>query len=649
MTSSAPRTPIRAITNPSLSISSRAPSLPAYAPYLTHALSQKQLKYILPRTVVLAWAVASGTAIWQGGDGWIGTLLIPINVKVILATGLLWIAGVLPVLVARKGGVGEPRPRGTSPLSLLSSAWKMHKPKTTFLIHALSALALLAVHIFLAYSFEPKDPKLSLFVKSKKHPYYLSPRTLYLLLSVLPLITLQTLRAILLRAPFPSTPPSILTVPLTALALSVVSIPLTFALFLLLHFIFFPILSFTPILNTLLKPVIGHLLRPRTSFLVLPFTNVSLLFRSAILGFIAAFTWLTTAYIVDSALSQRILTSAPLAALIEGTDAKASKEGNIFQMYLAYQELLYRLQTFPGVAEEIFTDQKFQPTLWATLLRNSLLFLGERYQETLRRGAPPPPPPAVQKVEMKKREVEVGSPAQVLRKRVFKSGRPSEVERVLNVLASDGPIVDAVNHVPELFRSVSSSPAPAAASASPPPAAPSAPAVERPGLIAALVKRAKERAVERVPGEVRAYAGDLKKWAEMERVGRSVEVGVRGWEGVRGVVDVISFLTSASLHRDAFGTVQRDIPKILEAFTRFLAEIEGWTLELARIAEEEERNGRDGESERERGVEVLGEIGDSLKEGTALIVRTFGDKLLAFKFPTGVAGRVQGFLDYCAI
>ncbi|KAF8994684.1 hypothetical protein BDQ17DRAFT_1366428 [Cyathus striatus] len=455
----------------------------------------------------------------------------------------------------------------------------MHKPKTTFLIHALSALALLAVHIFLAYSFEPKDPKLSLFVKSKyKTPILPLPRTLYLLLSVLPLITLQTLRAILLRAPFP--------IPLTALALSVVSIPLTFALFLLLRFIFFPILSFTPILNTLLKPVIGHLLHPRTSFLVLPFTNVSLLFRSAILGFIAAFTWLTTAYIVDSALSQRILTSAPLAALIEGTDAKASKEGNIFQMYFAYQELLYRLQTFPGVAEEIFTDQKFQPTLWATLLRNSLLFLGERYQETLRRGAPPPPPPAVQKVEMKKREVEVGSPAQVLRKRVFKSGRPSEVERVLNVLASDGPIVDAVNHVPELFRSVSSSPAPAAASASPPPAAPSAPAVERPGLIAALVKRAKERAVER-------------KWAEMERVGRSVEVGVRGWEGVRGVVDVISFLTSASLHHDAFGTVQRDIPKILEAFTRFLAEIEGWTLELAVLLRRGE-DGRDGESERER-------------------------------------------------
>ncbi|KAF8980332.1 hypothetical protein BDQ17DRAFT_948738 [Cyathus striatus] len=34
---------------------------------------------------------------------------------------------------------------------------------------------------------------------------------------------------------------------------------------------------------------------------------------------------------------------------------------------------------------------------------------------------------------------------------------------------------------------------------------------------------------------------------------------------------VLPFLTSASIHWDAFGTVQRDIPNILEAFTRFLA------------------------------------------------------------------------------
>lgn len=36
-----------------------------------------------------------------------------------------------------------------------------------------------------------------------------------------------------------------------------------------------------------------------------------------------------------------------------------------------------------------------------------------------------------------------------------------------------------------------------------------------------------------------------------------------------------------------------------------------------------------------------------LKEGIARIVRTFGDKLLAFKFPPRTAQKLQGFLDYC--
>lgn len=36
-----------------------------------------------------------------------------------------------------------------------------------------------------------------------------------------------------------------------------------------------------------------------------------------------------------------------------------------------------------------------------------------------------------------------------------------------------------------------------------------------------------------------------------------------------------------------------------------------------------------------------------LKDGVARIVRTFGDKLLAFKFPPRTAQKLQGFLDYC--
>jgi nucleoporin NDC1 len=37
-----------------------------------------------------------------------------------------------------------------------------------------------------------------------------------------------------------------------------------------------------------------------------------------------------------------------------------------------------------------------------------------------------------------------------------------------------------------------------------------------------------------------------------------------------------------------------------------------------------------------------------LKEGVTQIVQTFGDKLVAFKFPPRTANKLQGFLDYCA-
>ncbi len=38
----------------------------------------------------------------------------------------------------------------------------------------------------------------------------------------------------------------------------------------------------------------------------------------------------------------------------------------------------------------------------------------------------------------------------------------------------------------------------------------------------------------------------------------------------------------------------------------------------------------------------------ALKDSPARIVRTFGDRLTAFRFPPRVAGKVQGFMDFCA-
>lgn len=135
------------------------------------------------------------------------------------------------------------------------------------------------------------------------------------------------------------------------------------------------------------------------------------------------------------------------------------------------------------------------------------------------------------------------------------------------------------------------------------------------------------------------------------------------------VLTVLSYLTCASLTEDRYGVVQRDIPKILEAFLGFLDAVEDYQAEIKKLD-----SGLEASPEKEalqveidKASEILSEIGDgrstatllsrlelisllstsALKEGVARIVRTFGDKLQAYKFPPRTATKLQGFLDYC--
>ena len=122
--------------------------------------------------------------------------------------------------------------------------------------------------------------------------------------------------------------------------------------------------------------------------------------------------------------------------------------------------------------------------------------------------------------------------------------------------------------------------------------------------------------------------------------------------------------------------MQRDIPKILEAMVRFLREVEKWRAEISAVssspalaanvspsnstttattADSPPRPANDSKSkqneqeaeERAKANAILTELSDGLKESIGRIVRTFGNKLMAFKFPPAVASGVQGFMDYC--
>ena len=73
---------------------------------------------------------------------------------------------------------------------------------------------------------------------------------------------------------------------------------------------------------------------------------------------------------------------------------------------------------------------------------------------------------------------------------------------------------------------------------------------------------------------------------------------------------------------------------------RFLGEVDRWRLEILAALDPETE-------ERVLANAILSEMSDGLKESVGRIVRTFGDKLGAFRFPPGVAKGLQTFLDYC--
>ncbi|KAG6847401.1 hypothetical protein H0H93_008452, partial [Arthromyces matolae] len=113
----------------------------------------------------------------------------------------------------------------------------------------------------------------------------------------------------------------------------------------------------------------------------------------------------------------------------------------------------------------------------------------------------------------------------------------------------------------------------------------------------------------------------------------------------------LSTLVSASLTEDKYGVVQRDIPKILEAMLSFHSAIQSYRAEVQakytppvqdQVYTPEEIDESEAlRLEVERASEVLNYLSEYLRAGIARIVRTFGDKLLAFKFPPRVAERLQ--------
>ncbi|KAG6878235.1 hypothetical protein C0993_010357 [Termitomyces sp. T159_Od127] len=507
---------------------------------------------------------------------------------------------------------------------------------------------------------------LTIFVKSKKHPFYLNGRFLFVVLSQIFAALAFSLRNITLDrfvfrwAREPTTRHfnigdvvqsivlagllATLVLPLTALVFGFVRLAL-------------PLLYQLPLLHIFLRPFTAHFLRgPWTIFL--PFRHVFLLVRAWSLAFTTLAAWEFSNAIFDTFIYN------PLSIIGATPDSNVTLVSGISSADLVYRYIAYKdIQRFSSAESEtaanlrssLFNDQKYNPNLWSHLVRESLLFLGKDYQHLCRRGKPAPLPlkpatPAAPATPSRPSVVTNKTP--LIRTSIFKSSKQaSSMRNAVESLRSDGPIAQALDagtaatHIPELFKSVETAVLPA----------PKKEQVKKnmekiEGTVERYVKQAKGElrkvVLSSMPVWVNEIAMQIDTWWNKERLEKTAQSCLPNVE-----LDVVI------VDEDKYGVVQRDIPRILEAMLSFLSAIQTYHFEVRskyvppvqdqmytpeQIAESEAIH-----AEVERACDILDPLSEHLRAGIARIVRTFGDKLLAFKFPPRIAEKLQPFIEYC--
>ncbi|KAG5351222.1 hypothetical protein C0989_007373 [Termitomyces sp. Mn162] len=521
------------------------------------------------------------------------------------------------------------RAPATSLSALVKSSIAKPAATNSTLTYALSAVAALALHVGISYVSGNGAQGLTIFVKSKFVFRWVRESTTrrFNIGDIVQSIVIAALLATLALS-------------LTASVFGIIrsTLPLVYKL---------------PLLRIILRPFTAHFLRgPWTIFL--PLRHVSLLIKSWFLGFTTLATWEFSNEIFDTfPLSVIGAIPEPHVILVSGVSST-----DLGFRYLAYKDI-HRFssadsESAANLRSSLFNDQKYNPNLWNHLVRESLLFLGKDYQHFLHRGKPAsaPPKPATPAAPVTpSRPSVVTTQAPLIRTSIFKSSnQASPMRNVMESLGSDGALVQALDagtaatHIPALFKSVGATVLPA-------PKEEVKKRVEKAeSSVGRYVKQAKEEflkvVVTNMPVWVNELGTQFDTWWNKERLEKIAQSYLPNAE-----VDVVI------VDEDRFGVVQRDIPKILEAMLSFLSAIQAYHFEVRsqyvppiqdqvytpeQIAEAEAIR-----VEVEKACDVLDHLSEYLRAGIARIVRTFGDKLLAFKFPPRIAEKLQPFIEYC--
>ncbi|KAF7303892.1 hypothetical protein MIND_00619300 [Mycena indigotica] len=659
-------TPIRAITTP-LRSPTPAPipsSDKLYEPHAKAVLRRRLTNRVFVYTALVS--LASGFY-WSGLEWGVGAAVI------------VWLGGFLPIILLKKTHLTVSHTSAPSPALLLQRSFAPPlriRTANALQAHLISALAILALHTTL------DNNRIPVFIKSRKHPYTLHPVLMLFALNQSVVACLCVLRAVMRDVwVFPFKRPALLPSPGTLLAPIVISL-VTLPISLTLVFVVIPILRRIPILSL----VFTFTRTPHLSVL----KHVP---RALTVSILTTALWEMTAAIWESVLSEELGTTPAIRTLVSGisisstpaptsaptssypgtgssvfsTPARSSSSPFASQVssveqdapapipetkpvtvytHLAYAELhkiAMALSETPSVDAKAATELfDVDGLVWSTLARETLILLGNEYQVLLGRGVAPSPPPPPSKVPATGFSTPVPATPTVgsttastsritqtplIKQNIFapKSVPSSPAARVGAALASGetvegivGPVVDGLP----------------------------LPDINLTAQLKGYVPKIDVQKHLRLPGWLsRLVSVSLPKAWTRPRMGRTVREWVPRSEVCIEAVEVLTHLTSVSLTADRFGVAQRDIPRILEALLAFLTAVESAQAEL-RAKLEDSNISFEEKDDVEAAGGVVGDLGDALKDGIARIVRTFGDKLRAFKFPPRTASRLQEFVDY---
>ncbi|BGP13789.1 hypothetical protein JCM10213v2_001727 [Rhodosporidiobolus nylandii] len=347
----------------------------------------------------------------------------------------------------------------------------------------------------------------------------------------------------------------------------------------------------------------------------------------------------------------------PNQALLSGL-----RSSDPYYKHFAYLELALLTLTDSSRRQAIFKDVKPGSSIggaWSEISRECLLLVGTELQRAKGRGSSSSAAPS-SSGPSSQRQTESPNRAPVKSGDVFLASKPSFFDKLSSAAsASRGP------------SPVSQAAASAAAG----------PTVKEAKSAVSTAVAATSNAVQRVPSILQSSSlvPDTVKQAVAEpTVPKSAVPDVLGFEHrVAGffpahwrnqmfavameyragrcmvkrrevvcAVQALSNLICASLTEDPYGVAQRDIPKVLEAFVRYLAVLDGLAEELLAVAEK--TPGGKEAKEKARGVveKEVGEVQDALRAGAKAILTEFSEYLGEFRFPSSIAQQLQVLVDY---